>query len=228
MVARKNPKYDMNLHRGVFFNIGLVISLLMVIAAFEWRFYDDTNLMNIGPSETNFEEIFDVPITEQPPPPAPQVIKNVQIISVEDIEDIEDEIEINLDIEMTDDMKIEEIRQIDMGEIEEEDNEQIFIIVEDKPEPIGGMAAFYKFVNDNIKYPRSAQTMNIEGRVFIQFVVGKKGEITDITVLRGIGSGCDEEAVRVLENAPNWQPGKQRGRPVKVKMVLPIIFKLDR
>lgn len=71
-----------------------------------------------------------------------------------------------------------------------------------------------------------ALTLNIEGRVFVQFVVGKDGSLTDVTVIRGIGGGCDEEAIRVLKGAPGWKPGKQRGKPVRVKMVLPITFKI--
>ena len=226
MEARKNPKYDMRQYRGLFFNIGLVISLLMVIAAFEWRFYDDQELMNVGSSSIEFIEALDVPLTEQPPPPPPTVLKNVQIIAVEDLEDIEDEIELNLDIDMTEDLTIEQVIELDVGEVEEEDTEEIFVIVEDAPAPIGGMAAFYGHVNENIKYPRQAQAMNIEGKVFVQFVVGKDGGLTDVVVIRGIGGGCDEEAIRVVELSPSWKAGKQRGRPVRVKMVLPITFKI--
>lgn len=226
MEARKNPKYDMRQYRGLFFNIGLVISLLMVIAAFEWRFYDDQELMNVGSSSIEFIEALDVPLTEQPPPPPPTVLKNVQIIAVEDLEDIEDEIELNLDIDMTEDLTIEQVIELDVGEVEEEDTEEIFVIVEDAPLPIGGMAAFYGHVNENIKYPRQAQAMNIEGKVFVQFVVGKDGGLTDVVVIRGIGGGCDEEAIRVVKLSPSWKAGKQRGRPVRVKMVLPITFKI--
>lgn len=226
MEARKNPKYDMRQYRGLFFNIGLVISLLMVIAAFEWRFYDDQELMNVGSSSIEFIEALDVPLTEQPPPPPPTVLKNVQIIAVEDLEDIEDEIELNLDIDMTEDLTIEQVIELDVGEVEEEDTEEIFVIVEDAPAPIGGMAAFYGHVNENIKYPRQAQAMNIEGKVFVQFVVGKDGGLTDVVVIRGIGGGCDEEAIRVVKLSPSWKAGKQRGRPVRVKMVLPITFKI--
>ena len=226
MEARKNPKYDMRQYRGLFFNIGLVISLLMVIAAFEWRFYDDQELMNVGSSSIEFIEALDVPLTEQPPPPPPTVLKNVQIIAVEDLEDIEDEIELNLDIDMTEDLTIEQVIELDVGEVEEEDTEEIFVIVEDVPVPIGGMAAFYGHVNENIKYPRQAQAMNIEGKVFVQFVVGKDGGLTDVVVIRGIGGGCDEEAIRVVKLSPSWKAGKQRGRPVRVKMVLPITFKI--
>jgi protein TonB len=88
------------------------------------------------------------------------------------------------------------------------------------------MDSFLKYVSKNLKYPAQARRMGVEGKVFVQFVVEKDGSITDIKVVKGIGAGCDEEAVRVLENAPKWKPGKQRGRPVKQRIVLPIVFKL--
>jgi periplasmic protein TonB len=226
MEARKNPKYDLWQYRGLFFNIGLVIALLMVIGAFEWRFYDDAELMKFGPTSEQFDETMDVPLTEQPPPPPPKALKNVTIIAVEDIEDIEEEINIDLDIEMTEDLTIEQVIATEVEALEEEDTEEIFVIVEDSPVPIGGMAAFYQYVNENIKYPRQAQAMGIEGKVFVQFVVGKDGGLTDVVVIRGIGGGCDEEAVRVVKKSPKWKAGKQRGRPVRVKMVLPITFKI--
>jgi protein TonB len=187
--------------------------------------------MNVGPTSLEFVETLDVPFTEQPPPPPPpKSLRNVQIISVDNIEEIEEEINIDLDIEMTEDLAIEQvIAQIiesDIGDVEEEDTEEIFVIVEDAPMPIGGMAAFYQHINANIKYPEQALLLKIEGRVFVQFVVGKDGSLTDVTVIRGIGGGCDQEAMRVVKGAPRWKPGKQRGKPVKVKMVLPITFKI--
>ncbi|HHL52850.1 MAG TPA: energy transducer TonB [Flammeovirgaceae bacterium] len=226
MEARKNPKYDLRQYQTLFFNIGLVLSLLMVIAAFEWRFYDKEDLMNMGPTNVEFVETMDVPLTEQPPPPPPKALKNVEIIAVEDVEDIEEDIDIDLDIDMTEDMAIEEVQPVEIEEPEEEETEEVFLIVEEPPAPVGGMEAFYNYVNENIQYPRQARTMRIEGRVFVQFVVDKDGSITNVEVLKGIGGGCDEEAVRVVKNAPKWNPGKQRGRPVRVKMVLPITFKL--
>jgi periplasmic protein TonB len=98
--------------------------------------------------------------------------------------------------------------------------------VEESAAPKGGMAAFYKYVSEKMKYPAQARRMGTEGRVFVEFIVGKDGSISDVRAVRGIGGGCDEEAVRVLQSAPSWTPGKQRGKPVKQKMVIPIIFKL--
>ena len=226
MEARKNPKYDLRQYKTLFFNIGLVISLLMVVGAFEWRFYDDQDIMNNGTSNIEFVESMDIPVTEQPPPPPPKALRNVKIIAVEDIEDIEEEIQINLDIEMTEDTEVEQLPEMLVEDVEEEDSDEIFIIVEQSPVPTGGMAAFYEHVNKTIKFPRQAQALGIEGRVFVQFVVGKDGALTDVHVIRGIGGGCDEEAIRVVQLAPKWKAGKQRGKPVRVKMVLPIIFKL--
>jgi len=88
------------------------------------------------------------------------------------------------------------------------------------------MGAFYEYVSKNLKYPSQARRMGVEGKVFVQFVVDKDGSISQVQSIKGIGAGCDEEAVRVLQNAPKWKPGKQRGRPVRVRMVLPITFKL--
>jgi protein TonB len=112
-------------------------------------------------------------------------------------------------------------------EVHEEKAEEIFTIVEQQPEPIGGFTAFYTYVGENLKYPRLAQRGNIQGRVYIQFVVEKDGSLTDIKTIKGIGGGCDEEACRIIGNAPKWNPGKQRGRPVRVIMVIPILFKLE-
>ena len=148
-----------------------------------------------------------------------------QIIEIPDEEEIEEEIEVDLDVEITEETVIEDI--VFEEAPEEEVADEIFDIVEDQPAPPGGMGAFYKFIGSSMKYPNQARRMGIEGRVFVQFVVDKDGQLTDIKAVKGIGAGCDEEAVRVLKSAPKWKPGKQRGRPVKVRMILPITFKLS-
>lgn len=99
-------------------------------------------------------------------------------------------------------------------------------MVEEKPEPKGGVKAFYKYVADNINYPSLARQNHVEGRVYVQFVVNSEGKISDVITMKGIGNGCDEEAMRIIRLAPDWEPGKQRGKPVSVRMVLPITFKL--
>ena len=223
MEAKKNPKADLERKTGLFFNIGLALSLLLCITAFEWRFYDDGNLVDLGQVDDNFEDLMEIPPTEQPPPPPP-VIQQPEIIEVPDEEEIEEEIEINLDVEITENTVIEDV-VFDQAP-EEEVADEIFTIVEDQPEPQGGMGAFYQYVSKNMKYPNQARRMGVEGKVFVQFVVDKDGTITEVQAIKGIGAGCDEEAVRVIQQAAKWKPGKQRGRPVKVRMILPITFKL--
>ncbi|MCS6821102.1 MAG: TonB family protein [Microscillaceae bacterium] len=105
--------------------------------------------------------------------------------------------------------------------------EEPFIVVEQMPEPPGGMAAFMKYLSKNINYPAQARRNGVEGKVFLSFVVAPDGSIKDITLLKGIGAGCDEEAIRVLSNSPKWTPGKQSGRAVPVKYTLPVVFKIQ-
>jgi len=99
-----------------------------------------------------------------------------------------------------------------------------FLVVEQMPDFPGGESELYKFLEQNIKYPPMARESGVTGRVFIKFVVNKDGKISDITLLRGIGAGCDEEAIRVVKKMPTWKPGKQNGMPVPVWFTLPINF----
>jgi TonB family protein len=103
----------------------------------------------------------------------------------------------------------------------------IFFIVEMQPEYKGGVAAFQKYIMNEIKYPLQARQAGLEGRVDVQFVVEKDGSLSEVQAIKGIGVDCDKEAVRVLQNAPAFKPGTQNGKPVRVRMVVPIVFKLN-
>lgn len=103
----------------------------------------------------------------------------------------------------------------------------IFDVVEQMPQYPGGDDARIKYLAKNLKYPEEARKEGIEGKVFVTFVVEKDGSITGAKILKGIGGGCDEETIRVIENMPNWEPGKQRGKTVRVRFNMPIIFKLN-
>ena len=224
----KKKKQAQSRARSILFNaIGLCISLSIVLVAFEWKFYDNNDLISLGALNSEFEEILDIPITEQTPPPPPKV-QVVNILEVPDIEEIEEELDVLLDVEVTEETALEDvIYDADEYQVEEEDADEVFLFVEQAPQPVGGMKSFYEYVSTNIRYPPMARRMLIEGKVYIQFVINKDGSLTEFQVLKGIGAGCDEEAVRVLEGSPKWEPGKQRGRPVKVKMSLPILFQLE-
>lgn len=222
MEAKKTDKADLTKKSAFFFSIGLLFTMSMVVMAFEWKSKDDSIVDLKGKTTDVFEEVIEVPPTDQPPPPPPQIQAPV-IVEVPDEEEIEDEIKVNLDIEVTQDTKVEEIV---VAEVPKEETDEIFTIVEESAAPKGGMGAFYQYVKDKMKYPPQARRMGIDGKVFVEFVVNKDGSITDVRAVKGIGAGCDEEAVRVVQGSPPWTPGKQRGKPVKQRMVLPITFKL--
>lgn len=223
MELRKNPKIDLERKRSAFFNIGLAISLMLVVSAFEWRFYGDGGIVSLGEVDQPFDDLIQIPPTVIPPPPPP-VVELPKIVEVPDEEEIEEEVETVIDVEIDETDIFEDPIFEEALPVEEPD--VIFDIVETDPSPIGGISAFYKHVAKHMKYPNQARRMGVEGKVYVQFVIDKSGKLTDVHAIKGIGAGCDEEAVRVIKNSPDWSPGKQRGRPVKVRMILPITFKL--
>lgn len=224
MEAKKTPKADLTRKSGMFLNLGLLISVGLALFAFEYKTFESGDLMDLGTVEDDFEEMLDIPITEQPPPPPPPIEQPI-IEEIPDEVEIEEKIEVDFDVDVQEETVIKEVEISDAPVQEKAD--EIFDVVETMPTPPGGMEGWNKYLSKNLKYPTQARRMGIEGTVYVVFVVNTDGSIQDVEILRGIGGGCDEEAMRVVRNAPNWQPGKQRGRPVRVKMRLPIRFKLS-
>ena len=222
MELKKTPEHDLSKKSGTFLLLGLTISLLIVIMAFEWPNRGEVGIIDLGDVNDDFEDLMEIPPTVQPPPPPPQV-QIPEIIEVPDEEEIEENTEVELDTEADEDTFVE---VIPFEPPPDEEVDEIFTIVEDQPEFPGGMGAFYGYVSSRLKYPSQARRMGIEGRVFLEFIVDKDGSLTNVRSVKGIGAGCDEEAVRVMKTVPKFKPGKQRGRAVKVKMVMPIYFKL--
>ena len=107
------------------------------------------------------------------------------------------------------------------------EEDTVYQTVDEMPKFPGGEQAMFKFISENVKYPQEAKDKNISGRVFVNFVVEKDGSVDEVKVLRSIGGGCDEEAVRVVKSMPKWTPGKQKGKPVRVSYIIPFVFKLD-
>ncbi|MFO7863428.1 MAG: energy transducer TonB [Salinivirgaceae bacterium] len=161
-------------------------------------------------------------IEPPPPPPKKKVIEELMV--VEDNTDIEEEL--NIDTEANEETTIRQTT-ITIDEPIEEKEEEIFIMVEQMPEFPGGPSALFKFISQNTKYPPIAKENGIQGKVFVQFVVGKDGNIGQVEILRGIDPSLDKEAMRVVKSMPNWTPGKQRGKPVFVRYRVPINFKLQ-
>ena len=106
-------------------------------------------------------------------------------------------------------------------------NDKVFEKVEDMPEFSGGEQAMMDFVAKNVQYPKEAMEKEISGRVLVGFIVEKDGSISETEIVKGIGGGCDEEAVRVVKAMPKWKPGKQDGKPIRVHFILPLTFKLQ-
>ena len=228
MELKKNPQVDMNRFKNVFFNLGLVISLSVVFAVFQWKTYDEVITVDLRDEKQITEEIIEIPPTTQPPPPPPK-IQLPEIIEIPNEELMIEDIELNLDIEMNEETRIAEVAfddNLDTEAPEEEKADEIFMVVEQNAEPVGGIGAFYTYVASQLQdnYPLTALRMNIEGVVYVQFVIEKDGSITQVEAIKGIGGGCDELAVEVLENSPKWNPGKQRGRAVRSRRVIPIRF----
>lgn len=225
MEPKKSQKADLETKRTYFVQFGLIVALLISLGAFEWKSYEkqEINLEQRVAADIA-EEI--IPITKQekpPPPPAPP--KQTTLLNVVD-DDVVVEDEIILDVEADDDTEMEEFVPVVMEE-EEVVEEKIFIVVENQPEFPGGEKARRIYLAKNIEYPQLARESGIQGTVYLTFVVEKNGSVTDVRILRGIGGGCDEEALRVVKAMPKWKPGKQRGKPVRVQFQMPIRFTLQ-
>lgn len=199
--------------------IGLIISLLIFLALMKLPIQGTSGEELAFNNQEEIVEIEEVERTKQeeepPSPPQPQVP-----VEVPNNEIIEDEI-LNIDAELNLNDEIDLPPPPVSKEEEDKEEENFFVAVEEMPELIGGIQA----LQQKIKYPEKAQKANIEGRVIIQFIVNKQGGVDNPRVIRGIGGGCDEEALRVVKQA-KFKPGRQRGEPVRVQYSLPIIFKL--
>ena len=223
--SKSNRKMQGQARTKLFTAIGFCLSLIIVIILFEWKFYESRQLVQLSGAQVEFEEIMLIPITKQLPPPPPK-LQMVHILEVSEVEEIKEDEDLNLDLEVTNESDIEKVVHEEFESIEEETADVIYQFVEQYPEPVGGMPAFLRFLKKNIRYPLQARVTNIEGKVYVSFVVLKDGSVTNVVIRKGIGYGCDEEAVRVVSQSPKWDPGKQRGRAVNVHMTVPIHFVL--
>lgn len=227
MEVKKTDKANLEKKRGIFLQLGYVIVLGLVLLAFEWG-TTPTDINSLGElGDMDLEEEI-IPITRQqneppPPPPPPQTTEVINIVE-NDVE-IEDE----LILEDTEADQDDVIEIVEFEEEEEEVNEQeVFFVVEDMPTFQGQSSdAFRIYIQQNLKYPIIAQENGISGRVFVQFDVNGKGEVTNAVVVRGVDPSLDKEALRVVKSSPQWTPGKQRGRPVRVRFTFPIVFQLQ-
>ena len=241
---------DVFRHSGTIFRFGLVASLALTVMAFAWTQYEQTVDVSMYDLEVEEELEIEPPRTAEPPPPPPPPPPPV-IEEVPEEEIIEEEEPVFLDQTVEEDTEIEEI-----VEVEEEappppppppppepEVDEIFKVVEEMPRFPGcdsGSAEEKKACADqkllqylykNLKYPAIARENGVEGRVYIQFVVERDGTVQDGKIVRDIGAGCGQAALKVVNDMNNlpqrWTPGKQRGKAVRVLYTLPVTFKLE-
>ena len=225
MEEKKSPKANLENKKLMFTQIGMIIALLVTWLAFEHKSYDkreiDPSLLR--QTEVVEEEMVEITKQEEPKPQPVEVPKQTtQLEIVQD--DVETE-DININADVQQDEVIEEYVAPEVVE-EEVVEQEIFQIVEEMPAYPGGERALLEYVAKNIKYPQIARETGIQGRVFVGFVVEPDGSVSNVKILRGIGGGCDEEALRVIKSLPKWKPGKQRGKAVRVSYQIPVVFKL--
>ena len=221
MALRKHKKANLRRSYRLLVEVGLVMALLAVITAFRLNIQPEPK--TYAAPDPQIEAPFtEIPITEQPPkPPPPPRPRIVQIVPDDTILD-EEPLAIDVPFDINTPLILGKPPAIYFSnhkdDLEEPDT---FVVVEQMPQLIGGLGALQK----KIKYPEMARKAGVEGRVVLQFVVDENGRVSSPVVLRSVGAGCDEEALRVLRQT-RFTPGKQRGKAVKVKMSLPITFKL--
>lgn len=220
MTALKRPENDPNNYHTLFLEGGLIVALTTLIILFKIPL-NTSAAHSFAPAELETVKIEDIVQTQQdqlpPPPPVPEVpevVPDNQII--EDIPlNMNAELNINASLPLPPPPNVAKVQ-------DQKDENKIFVSVQHMPELIGGLSA----LQNKIHYPELALKAHIEGRVIIEFYVDEHGGVRNAHVIRGIGAGCDEEALRVVKEA-KFKPGMQRGRFVKVQYTLPIIFKLQ-
>lgn len=218
MPKRKDEKADLRRRYPLYLEIGFVVVLGLLIVAFrvDWNPPSEGGFEVMEQEQIDIEEIRPTQQIETPPPP-PKPPVPVEVPNDEELIDDELDLDATLDINEA----VESAPPPPEPEEEEEDEPEVFVVVENMPELVGGLAELQR----NIRYPEMAKKAGVEGRVIVQFIVDEQGNVLDPQVVRGLGAGLDEEAVRAVQQA-KFTPGKQRGQPVRVKMSLPITFRL--
>ena len=225
MQIKKSQQASLEDKKIVYVLMGFIFVLSLCYIALEWTEKEVTKY-EVVDEDFLIEEEVEIQQTTQetPPPPPPPVVQEVEVLNV-----VEDDVETESIEIRTEDNKEEVVIAAPVEAPEEEEEEEVvFVVVESMPEFPGGQQALFKYLGDNVKYPVIAQENGIQGRVICQFVVNKDGSIVDIEVVRSGGDpSLDKEAIRVIKSMPKWKPGKQRGKPVRVKFTLPVNFKLQ-
>lgn len=228
MEIKKSEKANLENKKFTWVLIGLIVVLAAHFVAFEWTQYEQEFTGEIVDAGDIVLEEEIVPITmpeKKTVPPPPQAVTQAEVLNIVDDEaDIEETTIVSAD-DQAEFVEIKDDVPIVVEEPEEE--EQIFQVVEERPQFPGGDAELMKYLQKNIKYPSICQEQGIQGRVIVQFVVNTDGSIVDAQVIKPVNPYLDKEALRVISTMPKWIPGKQRGKAVRVRFTVPVTFRLS-
>ena len=204
--------------------IGLIVALVLLIAAFRAP-AERAAAADFAAVDQPTISLDDIPITDitERVPPTPKPPQPVEVPDTDEIEEVASRFAAEVDVIA--DIGAPPTPPVDPPSVVQEPEPEIFVIVEERPEMLPSMPQAMRNLQSSITYPEIAKRAGVEGRVIVQFVVDEQGNVLDPFVVRGIGAGCDEEAVKAVRTL-KFRPGKQRGRAVKVQMTLPVTFRL--
>jgi protein TonB len=236
MELKKTPKADLQNKKTLFFEIGLGVSLIATLVAFNWTSREKAESVLVADRQEIVEEEEQVPITQQEPPPPPEIPKIPQIPDVIDI--VEDDVDIQSEFDFSEsetnnlfqNLDYAERKQQVVEEVEDVDEVIPFAVVEEKPKFQGKDAGeFVKWINSKLSnnYPQAAIDNNLQGTVRVSFTVNVDGSLSDIKSLRKVDPILEECVIELVKKSPKWIPGRQQNKPVKVTYQVPVVFKLQ-
>ncbi len=228
MEQKKTRRANLEIRKNTFFLIGLVVALGATLVAFEWKTMPKET-ESLGMLQSADVEDVIIPITREPkvePPPPPPPPKVIEVLNIVTDDAIIDE-EIRIEDSGADETTTINVNPVFTPDVEEDVPEEIFFVVEEPAEFPGGDQALLRYIHNTVKYPVIAQENGIQGKVFVKFIIDEQGAVSNAEIMRGVDVSLDKEALRVINSLPDFKPGKQRGRPVKVYYNAVIKFQLQ-
>ena len=226
MKTKKSNTANLENKKGIFFLIGLIISLGLVLLAFEWKTAPNSNKTGFVMQKVVHEDFGTyIPPTKEKPKELPKPKIEAQLIEIVDNNtDVSDDPGI-FNTDPADEIEYDFIKIV-ISSVQEEKEEEIFVFVEEMPEFPGGEKALLTFLSNSVKYPAIAQENGIQGKVYVSFIIDETGNVYNAQIIRGVDVSLDNEALRVVRLMPKWKPGKQGNNAVKVRYSVPINFEL--
>ncbi len=227
MNTKKRSLFHPDEGKGIFLKVGLSVAMAFVLMAFQYKITERVSPeLPTLPDLLVETEMIEITIPKPPPPPPPPDVQEI-IIAPSDIEI--DEADLFIDVEAHADIAVPDFSIADLTHDEEPvPDQEIFFRAEVMPEFPGGEQAMFAYLGRTINYPRIALEYGIEGTVIVGFVIERDGSVSNVEVLRGMGHGLDEEAVRAIKSMPAWNPGRMGTQPVRVRYTVPVVFRIRR